>query len=68
MSEGHTVKLDRNAFNRGVEDMITLRSLREVISAVVRGASKSGEVVTSEKYDAKGRTSHVRKRHASGAK
>ena len=67
MTEVHSVKLDRSAFNRGVEDMITLRPLRDVVSAFVRSASKSGAVVATEKY-AKGRTPHVKKRQATSSK
>ena len=67
MSEGHTVKLDRNAFNRGFEDMITLRPLRDAVTAAVKSASKSGEVI-AHKPQSTGQTSNVRKRYTSGAK
>ena len=35
MSEAHYVRLDRNAFNRGFEDIITLKPLRDAVSGVI---------------------------------
>ena len=40
MSEGHSVKIDRRAFNRGFDDILTLRPLREAVESVI--SSKSG--------------------------
>lgn len=37
MSDAHTVKIDRSAFARGVEEVMTLRPLRDAVSAVLSG-------------------------------
>lgn len=35
MSDAHTVKIDRSAFARGVEEVMTLRPLRDAVSGSV---------------------------------
>lgn len=35
MADGQSIKIDRRAFNRGVEDLITLRPLRDIVQVVI---------------------------------
>jgi hypothetical protein len=34
VSDAHLIKLDRQAFSRGVDDLITLRPLRQIVGSV----------------------------------
>ena len=48
MSHARTIKLDQRAFKRGFDDVVTLKPLRDAMSAlVVHRSSKSGKFVVS---------------------
>lgn len=67
MNRVQKVKIDRNAFNRGVEDMLTLRQLRDVVGSVIKSnKTKSGSVVSRD--GSTERSSDVRPRQSNSRK
>ena len=55
VSDAHSVKIDRRAFARGVEELMTLRPLRDVVSAVLTSHKAVGREVSVDSASSGGR-------------
>ena len=40
MADSQLIKIDRRAFNRGVDDLLTLRPLREIVEVVINSGKR----------------------------
>ena len=61
MKNSNAIRFDQRSFNRGVDDVLTLRPLRKGISDIVAGTAKAAKSVSEAKPSAKAPAKNLKK-------